>query len=81
MLVVLVIHLNFALRCPVIMDVTIRPTTKANVKKDKLMATHPCFIKLKGQHNHSLQSAETLSQLRVLPETKQTFFEYFEQGN
>lgn len=62
------------------MDVDIRFITKDTVKKDKLMATHPCFVKLKGQHNHSLQSAEALNQLRVLPETRETFIKYFEQG-
>lgn len=62
------------------MDVTIRLITKDKMKKDKLMEKYPCFIMIKGLHNHSRQSAEALSQLRVLPKTRETFIKYFEQG-
>lgn len=62
------------------MQVKIRSITKDKIKKDRLMEKYPCFITLKGLHNHSLQSAEALNQLRVLPETRDTFIKYFEQG-
>lgn len=54
--------------------------TKNTIKRDKERQTRPCHILLRGEHNHDIQSAEALQQLRVLPETKEKFFKYFEAG-
>lgn len=40
----------------------------------------PCFVELQGQHNHSMESADALNQLRVLKNTVDVFEKYFEQG-
>lgn len=55
---VLDIHLNAALKCPVIMAVDIRFITKDAVK-DKLMATHPMLRESEG-------TAQSLSSLQKL---------------
>lgn len=62
------------------MDIKIKLITKHTYMKDKDVRTHPCMIIIEGVHNHNLQSASALQQLRVLPETKEAYFQYFNLG-
>lgn len=62
------------------MEIKIKLVTKFTVRKNRELATHPCIIIIKGNHNHHTQSAQAVRELRVLPETKDTFFKYFELG-
>ncbi|KAK3894777.1 hypothetical protein Pcinc_001499 [Petrolisthes cinctipes] len=66
--------------CQVHMDVTIRTGSKNSLYSDKLMKEYPCFIIIKGNHNHPTASAEALNQLPVSPTTRMMFEKYFEQG-
>ncbi|XP_076051614.1 uncharacterized protein LOC143031532 isoform X2 [Oratosquilla oratoria] len=50
------------------------------MKADKDVKQYPCFIVIEGIHNHSVESASGLQQLRVLPETRADFFKYFNMG-
>ncbi|XP_064117882.1 LOW QUALITY PROTEIN: uncharacterized protein LOC135223348 [Macrobrachium nipponense] len=65
--------------CEVFVDATIRIIHKQSLKRDKLMESFPCFIEIHGWHNHSLDSADALNQLRVTSSTRDTFERYFEQ--
>ena len=40
----------------------------------------PAVIEIFNAHNHSTKSADALRQLRVLPQTKNAFDTYFDQG-
>ena len=62
------------------MNIKVKHVTKNTVKKNKLVKTHPCFITIRGEHNHSTDSATALRQLRILPDTREKFFNYFETG-
>lgn len=80
-----IIRLNIYLcndiaRCSVTMDMKIKLITKNTYKKDKDVRTHPCMITIKGVHNHPTDSASALQQLRVLPDTKNAYFKYFNIG-
>lgn len=67
-------------RCEFEIDLRIKPVSKITIQRDQYRAQYPCFIVLKGAHNHSLESAMGLQQLRVLPKTREEFFRYFEMG-
>lgn len=67
--------------CRVFMDVSIRIVHKKAVRNDPLLNDFPCFVKIQGNHNHPLDSADALNQLRVQPSTRGVFYKYFEQGN
>lgn len=67
-------------RCGVKMDIKIKLITKVTCKRDKDVKTHPCTVIIKGVHNHNTESASALLQLRVLPETIDAFFKYFDLG-
>lgn len=62
------------------MDVTIRKVHKNSIYRDELMKDYPCFIIIKGNHNHPTDSDEALNQLHVLPSTKKMFEKYFAEG-
>ncbi|KAK3881742.1 hypothetical protein Pcinc_013825 [Petrolisthes cinctipes] len=64
--------------CNVTMDIKIKLITRHTCKKDKDVRTHPCMIIIEGVHNHHTQAA--LQQLRVLRETKDDYFKYFNLG-
>lgn len=58
----------------------IKIATASTRRKDKLVDSHPCLVTIKHNHNHSLDSAEALNQLKLTDETKATIFKYFESG-
>lgn len=62
------------------MDMKIKLITRDTYKRDKDVRTHPCMIIIKGVHNHPTDSASALQQLRVLPDTKNAYFKYFNIG-
>ncbi|XP_050697729.1 uncharacterized protein LOC126986080 isoform X2 [Eriocheir sinensis] len=64
--------------CKVQMEVTIRAVHKNN--DDKLLEEFPCYVTIKGQHNHPTDSADLQGQRRLLPSIKNMFLRYFEQG-
>ncbi|KAK3891390.1 hypothetical protein Pcinc_004689 [Petrolisthes cinctipes] len=66
--------------CEFEVDLRIKPVSKITVQRNKYRAEYPCFIVIKGTHNHSLESAMGLRQLRVLPETREELFKYFEMA-
>ena len=68
------VHFSFQLLC----HNEPEGVTIDTVKKDKLIETHPCFIRVKGKHNHSTETAIGFRQLRALPNTTDEFFKYFE---
>lgn len=70
----------FLSRCEFTIDLRIKPASKSILKVDKYRAQYPCFIVIKGTHNHSLESAAGLRQLRVLPETREELFKYYDMG-
>ena len=70
----------FFFRCEYKLSVTIKRLSISTMKKDKLTRTHPCNIVMKGHHNHSIQSAAALKELRVHPDVSDQFEEYFGQG-
>lgn len=63
------------------MDVTIKIVHKKAARSDPLLKDFPCFVKIQGNHNHPVDSADALNQLRVQPGTREMFYKYFEQGN
>nr|XP_027234725.1 uncharacterized protein LOC113826051 isoform X2 [Penaeus vannamei] len=63
-------------KCPVIMDVKIKVPTKDIIRNDPHIRTHPCFITIKGAHNHHTM----LNELRVIKAVKEEFFKYFDLG-
>jgi len=65
-------------RCGV--KIKIRLIMKTTCKRDKDVRTHPCTVIIEGVHNHHTESASALQQLRVLPETRDAFFKYFDLG-
>lgn len=67
-------------RCGVKMDMKIKLITKTTCKRDRDVKTHPCTVVIEGVHNHHTESASALHQLRVLPETRDAFFKYFDLG-
>ncbi|KAK4311004.1 hypothetical protein Pmani_017477 [Petrolisthes manimaculis] len=64
-------------RCEFELDLCIKPVTKITVERDKYRAQYPCFIVIKGTHNHSLESTMGLP-----PETREEFLilKNFEMG-
>lgn len=60
------------------MDVTIQAVHRKN--DDKLLEEFPCYVTIKGQHNHPTDSTDLQGQLRILPSIKDMFIRYFEQG-
>jgi len=42
----------FVFSCQAQFSVRIKHTTAGNIKKDKLVKSHPCFIRFKGNHDH-----------------------------
>ena len=67
-------------RCPFKLAVTIKKVTERKAKRDALLRSHPCFITIDQEHNHSTTCARALRELRVLPTVKASLEEYFEQG-
>ena len=66
--------------CEFRMIVNIKPVNKHTIRNDKMVATHPYVITIRGDHNHSTGAAAALKELRVLPHVRRNFEEYFEQG-
>ena len=62
------------------MSVIIQTATRATKRKFKDIEEFPAEITLKGNHNHSVSSADALKELRILPEVEEAFYQYFEQG-
>lgn len=62
------------------MRIKIKIASSHTVRKDRELATHPCEIIIRGTHNHNMQSIHGLQELRVTPDIKDTFFQYFELG-
>lgn len=58
------------------MDVKIKVPTKDIIRNDPHIRTHPCFITIKGAHNHHTM----LNELRVIKAVKEEFFRYFDLG-
>ena len=67
-------------RCPFKLRVVIKKVTVDKVKKDAKVRNYPCFITIQGQHNHSLHSTNARQQLRVLPSTRASLENLFQQG-
>lgn len=63
------------------MDATIKIVHRHAAKADRLLQEFPCFVEIHGKHNHPLESADALNQLRIPFTTKKVFEHYFEQGN
>ncbi|XP_050725432.1 uncharacterized protein LOC127003062 [Eriocheir sinensis] len=59
------------------MDATIR---LVHARSPEDIRSFPCFMKITGQHNHPLDTADVLNQLRVSPCTREMFENYFRQG-
>ncbi|KAK4317593.1 hypothetical protein Pmani_011329 [Petrolisthes manimaculis] len=66
--------------CNLIVDIKIRVVTTKTNRKDPGRRHHPCVVLIKGTHNHPTESTTALKQLRVLPETKEEFYQYFCMG-
>ncbi|XP_066968606.1 uncharacterized protein [Macrobrachium rosenbergii] len=66
--------------CPFAINIKIKLITKATFKMDKKVRDFSCYITIQGRHNHSTESAAALKQLRVLPDTKEEFMQYFALG-
>lgn len=62
------------------MTIKINISSKFTVRKDGDRATHPCEVIIRGTHNHNLESASALQELRVTQKTRNTSFKYFDQG-
>ncbi|XP_047494262.1 uncharacterized protein LOC125042580 [Penaeus chinensis] len=58
------------------MDMKIKIPTKDTIRNDPHIRTHPCFITIKGDHNHHT----VLDELRVIKAVKKEFFKYFDLG-
>ena len=78
----LIIHfvLQFFDRCTFSLQIKIKSVTKYNIMHDKYIPDYPCIVRIKGEHNHSTESASALRQLQILPETKKQFMNYFDAG-
>lgn len=63
--------------CKVFLDVTIRIV---HARSSTEIRDIPCFMKIRGNHNHPLDTADVLNQLRVSPCTRDIFESYFRQG-
>ncbi|KAK4289431.1 hypothetical protein Pmani_037594 [Petrolisthes manimaculis] len=66
--------------CSVFMDATIKIPHRQAIKSDPLLKEFPCFVMIQGKHNHPLDSADVLNQLRIPSSTRHVFEKYFEQG-
>ncbi|KAK3894550.1 hypothetical protein Pcinc_001706 [Petrolisthes cinctipes] len=66
--------------CGLTVDIKIKIVTRNTIKKDPEVKLYPCIIVIEGSHNHTTCSASALRELRVLLDTKQEFFTYFEEG-
>lgn len=58
------------------MYVKIKVPAKDTIGNDPYMRTHPCFITIKGDHNHHT----VFDELRVIKAAKEEFFKYFDLG-
>lgn len=72
--------------CPVTLDILIKKVNPNTIKNDKEFLGRetplPAVITIKGSHNHPTnQSFESLGFLRISSETKEQFFQYFDDGN
>lgn len=63
--------------CKVLMDVEIKIVHSRS--SDQIRA-FPCFMTIRGNHNHPIDMAEVLNELRVSPCTREMFNSYFSQG-
>ena len=73
----LIITAFFFHSCKVYLDVTIRIV---HARSSPEIRDFPCFMKIRGNHNHPLDTADVLNQLRVSPCTREIFESYFRQG-
>ena len=62
------------------MSILIQNKTTDSIRRNKDVKTLPAILTISNIHNHNVDSAEALRQLRVLPHTKQKFYDYFNQG-
>lgn len=67
-------------KCPAEIDVKIKYATINTRYKDKYVDSHPCVMVIKGHHNHSLESAESLGQLKLTGRAKAVLFKCYESG-
>ncbi|XP_068206990.1 enolase-phosphatase E1-like isoform X3 [Palaemon carinicauda] len=70
--------------CNVTLDITIHNykdvSRRIILKKTSDELRFPCIINYSGLHNHIIQSAQSLHELRVAPQTKEKFYRYFDIG-
>ncbi|XP_064092423.1 uncharacterized protein LOC135205589 [Macrobrachium nipponense] len=69
--------------CTAGITISIRHSNEKSIKKDfkdRKRAQFPAIITLKGLHDHSLETANALRELRVLSDIKKMFNTYFEIG-
>lgn len=71
---------SISFSCCVTVNIKIRWVTKNTLKKDKNLGEYPCFITINGTHNHSMNSAAALKQMRLLPDVREDFMGYFDLG-
>ena len=67
---------GFFLRCVASIRVTFDDLSKLGPS----MSSLPCVLRLQLTHNHPLDSADALRQLKVSTATKEQFVLYFEDG-
>ena len=63
--------------CCAALTVRIHNRLKSN---SKIQVTHPCEVNLQWNHNHSIHSAHALSFKPITDDTKQNFYDYFDEG-
>ncbi|XP_050705451.1 uncharacterized protein LOC126990841 isoform X6 [Eriocheir sinensis] len=63
--------------CKVLMDVQIKIV---HSRSSEQIRDFPCFMMIRGNHNHPLDTAEVLNELRVSACTREMFNNYFSQG-
>ena len=63
--------------CPAKLSVKIHFTAG---KSRNVRSQNPCIITISGNHNHDINTAASLSNLKIADETKLMFKHYFEQG-
>lgn len=66
--------------CPCKLSIRIKKVTKSTTKRDPLVCDFPGVVKIFNNHNHCLDSTESLHGLKLLQETKHLFFNYFSIG-
>ena len=72
--------LLFCFRCPAQLDFKIKLATSHTRRNDRLVYDYPSVLVLSNAHNHSLQCAQSLQQLRLTEKTRQSLFRLFDSG-